>query len=136
MTAILVIDDEAEIRDTMSRLLKQHGHSVRTARDAPSGLAEQRRAPAELVITDIIMPHGNGVEFIAELRREFPGLRIVAMSGGGNFAPQSYAPEAITTSSYLAAATEVGADQVLTKPFDRSALLAVIAVLCPTPPIH
>jgi hypothetical protein len=61
------------------------------------------------------------------LRREFPNVRIIAISGGGNYGPTDFQPEAITTSAYLAAADRAGADLILTKPFESADLYAAIA---------
>ena len=60
------------------------------------------------------------------IRARRPETRIVAISGGGNFGPLEYQPEAITTSAYLAVATQAGADAVLTKPFDKADLIATV----------
>lgn len=131
MTTVLIIDDEVDIRDSVGQILTRAGYTVRTAGTGTDGIAEYRREPADLVITDIIMPKGHGVDVIRTLRKEFPDARIMAVSGGGNFGPVAYAPEAITTSAYLAAATEAGANLVLTKPFDRSTLLEAVRKLAP-----
>lgn len=60
------------------------------------------------------------------MRQEYPGLRIIAISGGGGVEPLAYKPGAVTTTAYLAAAKEVGADRVLTKPFDRKDLIQAV----------
>ena len=72
------------------------------------------------------MPKMHGVDVIAAIRALRGNTRIVAISGGGNFGPLEYQPEAITTSAYLAAAQRAGADAVLTKPFDKSDLLEAV----------
>jgi DNA-binding response OmpR family regulator len=84
--------------------------------------------PADVVIVDIIMPRSNGVEVIRKIRDAYPGARILAISGGGNFAP-GYKPGTITTDSYLAAANQSGADAVMSKPFHRSELIALVRSL-------
>lgn len=126
MHEILVIDDELDVRDAIKRVLDRAGYSVRTAADVDDALSELRACPADVVITDIIMPKSNGVEAIVFIRREFPAARIVAISGGGNFSVNGYQPTAITTSAYLAAAQRAGAHLVMTKPFDSKDLIKAI----------
>lgn len=127
MHNILIIDDEQDVRDAMRRVLERIGFHVRTAVDGDDGLAQLRRGECDVAITDIIMPKSNGVEVIANMRREFPTLRIIAISGGGNFGIADYQPNAITTTAYLAAASKAGADLVLTKPFEIDDLVTAIA---------
>jgi len=86
-------------------------------------LAELARNPTDLVITDIIMPQINGVEAIELIRKAFPAVRIIAISGGGNFGVTDYHPTAITTTAYLASAEKAGAHLVLTKPFETVELI-------------
>lgn len=126
MTSILLIDDEPDIRDSVHRILQAAGYDVRVAPDGSTGINEYRKAPTDLVITDMIMPAGHGLDVIRILRAEFPDIKVLAISGGGNFGPQSYQTGAISTSAYLAAATAAGARAALTKPFDRSKLLAAV----------
>jgi CheY-like chemotaxis protein len=123
MQNVLVVDDELDARDAIERVLTRAGYSVRTAGDASDALAELRRSHADVVITDIIMPKIDGVEGIECIRKEFPAVRIIAISGGGNFGLAAYKPHAITTSAYLAAAERAGAHLVLTKPFESADLL-------------
>jgi len=126
MASILIIDDEKDIRDALQMVLERAGYEVRVASNGNEALELQREAPAQLVITDIIMPEKDGVRTIKELSREFPGLRIIAISGGGGVEPLAYKPGAITTTAYLAAAKEVGADRVFSKPFDRKDLIQAV----------
>jgi len=126
MHSILVIDDEADVRDGMKRVLDRAGFSVRITDNATDALLELEREPADVVITDIIMPKLNGVDAICRIVKEFPSVRIVAISGGGNFDPSSYQPAAITTTAYLAAAKKAGAHLILTKPFESAELIDAV----------
>jgi CheY-like chemotaxis protein len=126
MRSILIIDDEEEVARALRRVLERAGFAVTTATGGSEGIGAFEREPADLVITDIIMPKMHGIELIKTIRSGHPATRIIAISGGGNFGPLQYQPEAITTSAYLAAATQAGADAVLTKPFDKEDLLAAV----------
>lgn len=126
MQEVLVVDDERDVRDAIERVLGRAGYSVRTTGEASDALAELRRCRADVVITDIIMPKINGVDAIESIRKEFPAVRIIAISGGGNFGIAAYQPVAITTSAYLAAAERAGAHLVLTKPFESKDLLMAV----------
>lgn len=126
MQSVLVVDDERDVRDAIKRVLDRAGYSVRTTGEAGEALEELRRCGADVVITDIIMPKINGVQAIESIRREFPAVRIIAISGGGNFGITAYQPTAITTSAYLAAAERAGAHWVLTKPFESNDLLNAV----------
>jgi CheY-like chemotaxis protein len=77
------------------------------------------------------MPKVHGVELIKTLRERYPRIRIIAISGGGSFGPLGYKPEAISTHAYLAAAREAGAQEILTKPFDLTDLIAAVRRLLP-----
>jgi CheY-like chemotaxis protein len=126
MPSVLIIDDEAEVGHALRRVLQRAGYTVTTVSSSADGLAAFERSPADIVITDIIMPKIHGIDVIKTIRSKGGPTRIVAISGGGNFGPVDYQPEAITTTAYLAAAKQAGADEVLTKPFDKADLLAVL----------
>ena len=126
MQSILIVDDEEDIRDALKMVLERAGYEVRVASDGNQAMELQRKEPAQLIITDIIMPEKDGVHTIKDLRREFPAVRIIAISGGGGVDPIAYKPGAITTTAYLAAASEVGADRVFSKPFDREDLIQAV----------
>lgn len=126
MNSVLIVDDDAAVGDAISRTLRRAGYEVRVITRPEGALDAYREARADLVITDIIMPNVNGVDLTAALRREDPAARVLAISGGGNFASAQFQPEAITTTAYLAAASKAGADAVLTKPFESTELLAAV----------
>jgi len=126
LARLLIVDDEPDVRAAMRRVLERAGYSVRVAGNAEQAIEELRAEAVELMITDMIMPKENGTALIAAVKTQFPGVRVVAISGGGNFWPEGYKREAITTSAYLAAASTAGADGVLAKPFEILELLDVI----------
>jgi DNA-binding NtrC family response regulator len=81
MAKILVVDDEALIRDVLSRRLTQWGHEVVTASSAEAALAEMEKAPAQIVFSDVIMPLHDGLWLAQKLLERWPDAVIVAVSG-------------------------------------------------------
>ena len=81
MARILVIDDDNEVREMICTLLARQGHEVTQAADGQAGIHSYRNHPVDLIITDLFMPVKEGLETIVDLRREFPNLRIIAISG-------------------------------------------------------
>jgi CheY-like chemotaxis protein len=126
MHQILVIDDERDVRDSVKYVLDQAGYNVITAESATEALDQLALVPTDLVITDIIMPKIDGVQAIEMIRKSFPLVRIVAISGGGNFGSTAYQPAAIKTNAYLASALDAGAHLVLLKPFEAEDLLEAV----------
>ncbi|PTX90860.1 response regulator [Opitutus sp. ER46] len=124
MARILIIDDDDLLRDVLARTLAISGHIVDQADNGQAGLDRFRAAPADVVITDIVMPVQEGVETILQLRREQPKVPIIAMSGG-----------VANSKLYLNIAGRIGADYVLSKPFSPQELLeAVNRVVGRSPP--
>lgn len=119
MPHILLIDDDELFRKMLRATLEELGHTVTEARDGKEGLALHKSKPADLVITDLIMPGKDGLETIPELLQLQPGLKIIAMSGGGR----------ISAEDYLPIAKWLGAVRVLPKPFAREAMITAIAEL-------
>lgn len=123
MARIVVIDDERDVRALVLYELAAAGHEVRAACDGAEGLALLRDAPADVVVTDIFMPEKEGIETIRELKEEFPGVRIIAMSGGGSL---RRSPRAFTADDLKVVARELGVIAVLQKPFASRDLLASV----------
>lgn len=117
MARILVIEDEGDIRGLYSRILKNAGHDVIEAPDGKVGIALYRENPADLVITDIIMPEKEGIELIIELRRDFPDVKIIAVSGGG---------QRMESATCLSLAKGLGAVRTLAKPFSQQELVDTV----------
>lgn len=82
MARILVIDDDESIRALLRTVLELQGYDVIEAENGYEGLLCYRAEPTDLVITDMLMPVMDGVEMITELQRDFPWVKIVAISGG------------------------------------------------------
>jgi DNA-binding response OmpR family regulator len=106
MAKILVIDDEPSILLMIKKMLEREGHEVDLALNGRDGMDLFERINPALVITDIIMPEKEGLETILELRKKNPGLKIIAISGGGRISPEGYLP----------GAKLLGADMVFQKP--------------------
>lgn len=122
MPHILLIDDEAPLREMLRTVLEQFGHEVTEARDGREALGLYQPERHDLVLTDLIMPGKEGIETMLELRKRNPAVRIIAMSGGGR----------VTSVDYLQIARQIGARRVLSKPFSHAELLnAVDDVLAP-----
>jgi DNA-binding NtrC family response regulator len=82
MARILVVDDEASIRELLFRRLTQWGHEVATAHGAETALKELAKSPpTQIVFSDVIMPLHDGVWLAKEIRERYPDIVIVAVSG-------------------------------------------------------
>ena len=78
---ILVVDDEPNIREAIAMLLNAHGYNVSTAEDGFDALLLLRSANPELIVSDLNMPQMSGFELLSVLRRRFPEILVIAMSG-------------------------------------------------------
>ena len=116
MERVLVIDDEPQIRSMLRLMLERAGYEVREAPDGLEGIRSYRENPADLIISDLIMPNKDGIGMMIELKKEFPDIKIIAMSGGGLNKPEGY----------LEGAKKLGANWTLTKPIDREELLQAV----------
>jgi DNA-binding response OmpR family regulator len=113
MARILVIEDDDRLLDLFVRALERQGHEVVGASDGEVGLKKMRATPADVVVTDILMPEKDGLETIRDLRSSFPRSRVVAISGGGR---------GLDGDHCLKMALDFGAQRVLPKPLRISQL--------------
>ena len=116
MANILIIDDDNQFRTMLRKMIERNGHEVVEASDGKEGIKRYRKNPTDLIITDLIMPEKDGVETIQELKKDFPNIKIIAISGGGRLGPQDY----------LHIAKMLGAQRTLTKPIELPELLKAI----------
>jgi CheY-like chemotaxis protein len=116
MKKILVIEDNAIVRNTVMRILRTAGYTVVTANDGLEGVDIFRKELPDLVISDIIMPQQEGIGTIRQILAERPGTKIIAISGGGR----------IGNTDFLQIARKMGAVDALPKPFDPDDLLGRI----------
>jgi DNA-binding response OmpR family regulator len=114
---LLIIDDNKEILNTLSDFLLKKKYDVVSASDGLDGLKllETEKQGFDLVITDLVMPNISGVGLISIIKKKFPEIPVIAITGWGEH------PEAL--------ATEAHADRVLEKPFDLSKLDILIREL-------
>lgn len=117
MARILLIDDMDAVRGLFRAVLEQAGHVVQDACNGSEGIRLFRGTPADVVITDMYMPDGDGFDVIRQVRAQIPAVKILAISGR------------ITVDQMLSAATLMGADQALPKPVEADALVAAVASL-------
>jgi DNA-binding response OmpR family regulator len=122
MPTILLTDDDTMLREMLATALAEAGHTVVQARDGKQATSLFRAQPADLVITDLIMPDGEGLESIAALHREWPEVPIIAISGVSPYSPL-----------YLDLASKLGARRTLYKPFQIAELLGAIDDLLAPP---
>lgn len=117
MKTILLVDDDDAFRSMLHVTLESVGYEVREASNGKKAVDLYRKQPADLVVTDIVMPEQEGIQTLLELRKINPEVRIIAMSGGGRIGPDDY----------LTAAKILGAKQTLSKPFRQADFLDVVA---------
>ncbi|MBI1773824.1 MAG: response regulator [Proteobacteria bacterium] len=117
MASILLIDDDADVRISVQKVLESAGHVVRAVADGSYGIHSFRQRRPDLVITDIIMPDQEGIETIRELQKIDSSIPIIAISGGGPMQSQL---------DYLKLARQFGAVATLWKPFRAAALRELV----------
>lgn len=124
MVRILVVDDDPEVLRSFRRYLELAGCAVETAAHVRGALLHLRQAAFDVVITDLIMEDQDGLSLLKSVRRDHPGTRVIAISGGGISAPDSY----------LSSALRLGADAAFRKPVPMDQLLAEIRAMTSSTP--
>src|SRR5207253_10537099 len=107
------------LRQALTKHLEHAGHEVRQAADGDAGIRAYERRAAAVVIVDIFMPGQGGLQTIGRLRREWPAVTIVAMSGVKSAG-------AIDGGAHAVA---LGADRFVTTPFEADPLVALVDTL-------
>jgi CheY-like chemotaxis protein len=113
--AILIVDDDDDARELCRRSLSQAGYTALTARNGIEALNCLRKHPADLVVTDMLMPEMDGVELMRTLRAEQPALPVIVISGADEW------------EKYLGIAANLGAKATLRKPIQTAQLAEAVA---------
>jgi DNA-binding NtrC family response regulator len=111
--AVLIIDDEAEIRESLQTLLEMEGFAVETAATGEAGLQRIGEHPFDLILLDLTLPGRNGMEILAEIRAHETGLPVIMITAFG-------------TVENAVRAMQGGAVNFVQKPWDNEKLLADI----------
>jgi DNA-binding NtrC family response regulator len=120
MARIIVIDDQEPIRRVVRRALELEQHEVLEASDGEMGMQLLARVRADVVITDIFMPGQDGILTLRQIRKQFPAVKVIVISGG----------DSTGTLDMRRDAELLGAVRSLQKPFNaREIVAAVRAVL-------
>ncbi|ALP53008.1 hypothetical protein Tel_07470 [Candidatus Tenderia electrophaga] len=117
MANILIVDDEAPIRTLLGKIVNKDGHEVMEAEDGVHACETYRDAEIDLIITDLVMPRKNGIEMIMELKKDRPGIKVIAISGGSGFSGQI---------DLLSVARLLGAKHIIKKPFTVDEIRAAV----------
>lgn len=115
---VLVADDEESIRILIEKWLIRSKHTAVSTGSAMEAMAALKRRSFDLVITDVLMPDGDGLDLISVLKQAQPAARILAMSGGGRY---------VEGNDCLKMARGLGAHAVVMKPFSWEQLEAGMA---------
>ncbi|MEO8338741.1 MAG: response regulator [Nitrospirota bacterium] len=114
MATILIIDDEASIRNLLKEVLEKESHRVLVASDGQEGLTLYQQNKVDLVLMDILMPGTDGLEATLQLTREYLDAKVIAMTGAQG------------DKNFLDVAKLFGARRVFEKPFDLDKLVHAI----------
>lgn len=113
---ILIIEDDTAVREGVAKVLSRAGYSVLKSSNGREGLEILEKEPCDIVLTDIIMPEMEGIETITRIAKQYPGLKVVAMSGGGR----------LGNTDFLKVASQIGAVDTIAKPATAKQLLETI----------
>lgn len=114
-THILIIEDDDPYRIMLGSALEANGYRVTLAENGRVGMTLFREDPADLVLTDVVMPEQEGIETIIDLKKGYPELKVIAMSGDGAH-----------SETYLRLCSKLGAEATLSKPFSLDTLNSMI----------
>lgn len=119
MKRILIAEDNRDFASVLRLALEAEGYAVCLAENGREAIALQRRAAAEVLITDLVMPESDGFEAIDAFRKEFPATKLIVVSGTSR----------LDAERYLEVAKLVGADATFRKPFKVEDLLRKLRTL-------
>lgn len=113
---ILLVDDHDDVRESLSEVLSHSGHNVTEASDGVQADEFLEKNKYDVIVTDIMMPNKTGFDLITETKEKNPKMKIIAISGGGNY----------LTSDLTKHLASMRADKALSKPFMPEQILEAI----------
>ncbi len=113
MAGVLIVEDDADLREMLRDALEKRKFTVITAANGREAVARFRPSVIDMVVTDLLMPEEDGLMVIMKIKELKPSVKMIAISGGGKAGP----------GSYLLMASTLGADHVFSKPFLPSELV-------------
>lgn len=116
---ILIVDDNEQLLSLMNEFLVDNDYDVVCSLDGVGAKKIFSEFNPDIVITDIVMPNVDGIELLIEIRKIYPDIKTIVMSGGN----KGHAD------TYLQMADKLGADVILNKPFQLKGLLVEIKKL-------
>ena len=120
MAKVLLVEDDELVRYALTELLEEAGHQVFVRENGYKIIEYVECNPVDIVLTDIVMPEVDGIEVLTAMRKSFPDLPVIALSGGGR----------ISGADYLQMAEVIGAKRTIAKPVKPDVLLDAVAELC------
>jgi CheY-like chemotaxis protein len=115
---VLIVDDELGVAKALSRLLRKNAFDVQIAEGGEQALERLKAFEADVILTDLRMPHMDGVALLAEVQRLFPRIARIAMSGGGLESK---------------AQTDPNIERLVPKPWNDKELVSLLHEVAPRP---
>lgn len=110
---ILIVDDEKEVRDSLTAIYESKGYQVTVVGDAMAALDALKKKNIDIVLTDLYLPNLNGMELLKRIKKLYPKIKVIMMSAMG-------------TESTFKKAEKLGAEGFLQKPFALSSAVALV----------
>lgn len=120
MAKILIVEDDEQLREMLTQVLERENYHVFGSSNGEEAIRILKQSQIDLLITDIIMPQKDGTRLIMEIRKDFPDLQIIAISGGARH---------IDPQNPLLIAKKLGAHVTFAKPFKLNELLGAVREL-------
>jgi DNA-binding NtrC family response regulator len=112
--SVLVVDDQADLRTFLRIAVEQAGYEIQEVCNGKEAMDVIRQTPCDAVLTDIVMPEGEGIQLLLDLKKEFPATPVIVMTGGSG------------TKDYSYIAMGLGARHILHKPFSVDELVMTV----------